>query len=263
MTLRLAPVPLEWSCMICTLSGEAQMARKHPRISVMKLAEYMGADVIRRRAIVRDQYDPPDFKTNLYRRAVSPIVSFLRAGGSDTSVIERAVEELAQTHHSNDRDLADIRNSSAALEHFLRLAPQLHLSGRSLGGRRLAGQMWLVGVEVSVRPHLRSWAEVRGRQTVGAIKLSFLKSRAIPEEEAVRAATLMRYYVDQALEGTPAVASPKRCQVVDIFRERVYAAPHSFRRAVQRAEACCAEIHGVWPAPRADPSAHPPAPQLA
>lgn len=223
------------------------MGRSIPRISVLKLAEYMGANPVRRRAIVRNQWRPPGQIVPLYRRAMARALSFFRTGGTDVQSLLSAADELEATAPSSDWDERDRANSAAALRHLAAVAPSLDLGERLLGGRRRLDVFRLAEVDVSVRAQLRVLTYSSGAPRVGAIKLAFSKTRSLSADEGERAATLLRHGLMLKLGGGDAEVDPTLCQVVDLFREEVHCAPPSFKRTLQRAEAACEEIRLTWP----------------
>ena len=223
------------------------MARRSPRISLLKLAEYLGASVLRRRTIVRGQHEPPRLVVPQYRRVAPAALAFLRGGAVDREILQRAVQSLEGTKPASEWDERDIRNSIEALKHLAVVAPDLRLADSRVQEPGSPEQMWLAGVEISVRPHARLWRIDSQDSPVGVVKLAFSKTRAIPEREGLRAAALLHYYLDSSLDGDPARAMPELCQVVDVFHDRVFHAPPSYRRALAEAEAACEEIARVWP----------------
>lgn len=223
------------------------MRREHPRISVLKLAEYMGAHAVRRRSIIRDQQAPPDPIVPYYRRAIEPAVRFLRGGATDIDGLIDAAAELKQIMPTSRWHRTDLRNSAEALTHLIHVMDQIDLGKRIVGGRRSADILWLGSVEVSIRPHVVFVKETPAGLRVGALKLAFAKSREIPEQEAGWAATLMRRALEERLEEDASQVEPGLCQVVDVFRERIYTAPKAFKRTMQLAEAACDEVHRMWP----------------
>lgn len=222
------------------------MSRPTPRISLLKLAEYMGANPVRRRTIVRDQWDPPSQVVPLYRRAMAAALSFFR-GGRDVDLLYAAAERLIKARPSSDWDARDLKNSVEALEHLANVLPKLDLADRIVGGRRRLDVLAMSNVEVSVRAHVRMVKLGAEPAQVGAVKLAFSKTRRLPDDEAQRAATILRYSLDCRLRDAAAVAAPALCQIVDVFHEEVHFAPSTFKRTVRRAEAACEEIALTWP----------------
>lgn len=50
------------------------------KISVNKLAEYLGSDALRRRRIIEDQKEPLEFTVTRYKTAKSAMIDYLKSG---------------------------------------------------------------------------------------------------------------------------------------------------------------------------------------
>ena len=221
------------------------MARRLPRISVLKLAEYMGASTLRRRQIVQDQFDPPGQIVPRYRRVRSAVAAYLAKGARDTGILIATIHKLERQQADTEWAESDRVNSIAALEHLVALVDQLKLGDRIFVRGMRSDSIRLSGVQVSVVPSVVLLQEGRG-EAIGCIKLVLSKTRPISETEGRTAATLLRYFVDTRGEGDEK-AVPRLCQVVDVFNEHVFRAPRSFKRTMREAEAACEEIALVWP----------------
>lgn len=222
------------------------MPRSHPRVSLLKLAEYMEASAVRRRSIILSQAHPPTPPIIQYRRAEAAIVSFLGRGARSVASLEATIRRLETASPTSELDARDLRNSAAALQHFIGLLPELDLSDRLIRLPRRRAAYWLAGVEVSVQP--AAIIRRRGEDTaVGAVKVCFSKSRALPGEEGRYATTVMRAFLEERLAGMPLSVDPSLCQVIDVFSGRVHVAPASYKRRMAAVTAACAEIANGWP----------------
>jgi len=222
------------------------MARSHPRISLLKLAEYVRASAVRRRSIVLAQAHPSTPVVAQYRRADTAVAAFLGRGGNDLRTLESTIEELSATKPTSDWDARDLENSVAALQHFVGLLPQLDFEDRLIRMPRNRGASWISGVEVSVAP--AAIVRRRGDEvTIGAIKVAYSKSRPLPAAEGEYAATILRGFLEERVRGTAYLVAPSLCQVVDVFSGRIHAAPSAHKRRMEEVSAACAEIASVWP----------------
>ncbi len=236
--------------------------RQHPRISILKLAEYMGANGRRRRRIVKDQHDPPDFIVKNYRRADAAAVSFFRRE-KDIEVLDLAIEKLESTEPKSDNDAQDIVNSALGLHHLRACHGDIAIGTRIMRGRRRGASMWMRGVEVSSFPHARVARQWRGEWRVGVVKLRWGKTRPLGDEEGAYAAALLRHFAEELINdaGLELAVTPGLCQVVDVFRQKVFVSPKHTALIIREAEACCDEIASSWPGQPRDQSI-PPSPYV-
>ena len=233
-------------------------SRIHPRVSLFPLAEYVEASAARRWAIVEAAANPPDEIVPLYRQARASARAYLRTAATDPSMLEATIDELESTEPSSKWQKQDLANSAEALRR-LRQLEGLNLGERILQTRE-SGILLVEGVQVSVSPAI---AFIDGDR-VGAVKLTWRKTRSLPEVEAAHVATTLRVFIRVHLEGLPQDVAPELCQVVDIWRGEIFTAPKAFKRRMTKISANCKEIARQWPSrpwdtPPADPGTYPPA----
>lgn len=223
--------------------------RPRPQISLIPLAEYLDASAARRWSIIQDHANPPDEVVPQYRRARAAARRYLRSGGQNARILERAIRKLEEAPASSRWHERDLANSVEALRRLPAIR-DLQLGTRVLRTRQ-RGTMMLGGVRVSVNPTVA----VLDGDRIGAVKLLFRKGRSLSEKEAEYAATLLRVFVQERIQGLPQDVDPQLCQVVDVWRGRVFIAPTAFKRRLAAVLASCAEIARMWP--RAEPDARP------
>lgn len=232
--------------------------RLYPQISLIPLAEYLHASASRRWSIIQDHAKPSDEVVPQYRRAYAAARRYLRSGGRNAQILEGAIRELGEAQARTLWQKRDLANSAEALRRLLS-TQDLHLGTRVLRTRQ-GGIMMLGGVRVSVNPTVAVLAGDR----VGAVKLFFRKGRSLSETEAEYATTLLRVFVQERLEGLPQSVDPQLCQVVDVWRGRVFMVPTAFKRRLTTVLAACEEVARMWPGaapvgPTVDPK-HSPVP---
>jgi hypothetical protein len=107
------------------------------------------------------------------------------------------------------------------------------------------------GVTVSVRPDLYL-RDKRTKELRGIVKLSILKGNTPkdgedPEDEAAKyVGTVVHQYANEVISPTAKIV-PANCLVIDVFAQRVYEAPKSFKRRRDDVAAACREIARSWP----------------
>lgn len=223
--------------------------RATPRISVNKLGEYLTAKAGRRLTIISDQKNPRDFIVARYSAALDAIARCLAAKG-DPLVIREAMEKLYDTTPKSMWHQQDIELSVEALDLFLNLIDDIDLSSFDVVRSADAPDLTIENVAVSVRPDLY----LRDRETkaiCGAIKLSILKRNKPkdgdePEDEAAMyVGTVLHQYANDVLSPKASVPSGS-CMVIDVFAQRIYRAPKSYKKRRSDIGAACREIARGW-----------------
>ncbi|GMV05858.1 MAG: hypothetical protein AMXMBFR53_21350 [Gemmatimonadota bacterium] len=215
--------------------------RQYPRISLFPLAEYVHASAPRRRRIIEGQANPRGEVVPLYR-LIRPVASrFLRSGGRDRGIVDRAILRLEALTPASKWGESDLRNSVAVLRH-LPAVKGLNL-GEKVTGTRRDGSISLGGTTVSVNPTVA----VYGSVGLGAVALHLSKSRPLRDDVGATAATILRWFVAQRLGLTLDEVPHGLCQVVDVWRERTFQAPPAYKTRMRLVEASCREIATAWP----------------
>src|SRR5688572_25506176 len=89
-----------------------------PRISVNKLAEFIGARPARQRQILRDQKYPGDFKGMYYKEAAEAVSTCIASNLENTEVLDRAIRLLEQKTSEKIGTQRRISANIDALESF-------------------------------------------------------------------------------------------------------------------------------------------------
>jgi hypothetical protein len=225
--------------------------RLNPRISVNKLGEYLVAKPGRRLTIISDQKNPRDFIVARYSSALDAIARSI-AKGCDPLIIREAIEKLYDTTPKSMWHQQDIELSVEALDLFLNLIDDLDLSGFEAvrTGEGGPADLLVEGVTISVRPDLYL-RDKSSKEVCGVVKLSILKGNAPkeneePDNEAVLyVGAVVHQYANDVLSPVTRI-SAENCLVIDVFAQRVYEAPKSFKRRRADVAAACREIARGW-----------------
>jgi hypothetical protein len=217
-----------------------------PRISIIKLGEYMTATAARRRQIIRDQKTPPVFKAARYRPAREAIVDYLEGGMADDGPTLARAAELRADMSGSDFVVQDRLLSAEAIEDFLPIAEELEIDALSVeSGYAFASEtLNFGGTLVSMRPD----AILKDRETgevVGCVKLNFSKSAPIQELVGAYVATALRAYLEENAKGVKRI-SPSRCYVVDVPTGTISFAPNANKRRLGDLTAAGEEIAARW-----------------
>lgn len=219
-----------------------------PRISVNKLAEYIGAKAHRKRQILRDQ-KYPDFKGMYYREAADAVSTCLASNLENTGVIAKAIKALDQAHTEKTGTMRRITSNIDALESFEAMLDDIDLKGGApeLGEHR-PDKLVVYGVDISVRPEivLRGKGKKESALT-GALKVHFSKTFPLGLDGAgYVSAVLQRYAEDKLLEDDDVVGS-QFCSVIDVGSKIMYPGVKSITQRLKDVEAECQNIAALWP----------------
>jgi len=214
-----------------------------PKISVLKLAEYMVGDVRERANVLSCAMQENKAAAIQYSRGRQEVVKALQSRDPALALAD-AAQGFREREYSGDWDERDLTNSADALDEI-----RHHLGSIDLGERFPESRdSWLPlrigGIEISVVPDLI----VRTEQKIGLLKFRFGKTRAMEEKEGEYASTLLRVYLRDLLSDHEYVADHRRCQVVDAFSGNVFTAPRAFQRRMDRLTLGCREFAAQWQA---------------
>lgn len=223
--------------------------RLDPRISVNKLGEYAATDnAARRRRIVRDQKKPKDYITPFYTDAQDFLADFLLDGGKKDQALLQKAEEFHNADASTPWWENKNQANADALVAFYEMADDLDLSEYGLRrGDPKPPKLDVQGVLISVRPELLLISSNRsGALIEGAVKLYINKNHPMSDEAGSYTATMLHQFVDThpLMDG---FCDYRSCYVVDVFAQRVFKAPRSFKQRRESIEAACEEIRRAWP----------------
>lgn len=226
----------------------ARGATDAPRISVNKLAEFIGAKARRQRQILRDQKYPTDYKGMYYREASESIASYISSNLEKASIIDRAIAVLEQSHPEKIGTRRRIEANIDALETFRVMLDSLELAGAvpTLGDNS-SPRIMIQNVEISVRPEiiLRS-AGKSGSPLVGAIKLHFPRTFSLREDGEGIVSAVLQEWLKAHLpdDGEP---NPLQCYAIDVGAQRVGKGVRSTVARLREVEANCRNIAALWP----------------
>ena len=229
------------------VSQENNMSRNDPRISINKLGEYLTANPVRRRAIIKTQKNPPDVIVARYRNAWPILDQFFASRDPDT--LYNGADHWRGEEPETDWQASDFASTADALEVFVDTIDQLPIEDCEIVPvhNDEHAPLMLAGVRVSIRPDYIIKQTRRGRDYIGAIKFHWTKDEAsaLRQDGGTYVATGLLQYL---MASTPSGYTPdhRLCFSVDVFRKSVWEAPSSFRRLRSHLEVACEEIALRW-----------------
>lgn len=221
---------------------------KQPRISLNKLAEFIGAKAPRQRQILRDQKFPQDYKGMYYREATEAISMCLASNLENTSVIDRAIASLEQQTPEKIGTQRRIEANIDALETFQTMLDDIDF-GDAIPklGAQSSPKLTVQNVEISIRPEIILNATgKKGAALVGAVKLHFPKTFPLGDEGGAFVSALLQEYGKTYLQDQGEPHGPL-CYVIDIGSKKVCPGVKSVVNRMKEIQANCRNITALWP----------------
>nr|WP_315423202.1 hypothetical protein [uncultured Pedobacter sp.] len=219
--------------------------RKTPRISANKLAEYLTANSVRRKQIVKDSKYPSSFIVTRYKEARDIIRGFVN-GDYTIKDVNNFIKDFQSKPTTSDFQENDRVSSILALEQLKKINIST-LSGFTLEANdNYEDLLKINGVEISVFPDIFI-SQMKGViKSSGALKIHITKDNALNEESQNIVGILLYLYSEKFLSTGTDVASTKLCFSLDVFKERLQCCPPSYKIRLGRIEAACEEIALWW-----------------
>jgi hypothetical protein len=225
-----------------------------PRISANKLAEYVIADPSRQKAIIRDCKFVKKVMVLPYKRTRAFIPHSFATDSLDIDKLVRRAKEIELENEAkglSDWQRHDNSNSALALQKVAALAPDLSWKDAHILHGRLGG-LTFAGVKVSIQPEVVFSFQHRNISKVGAIILNTAKddkkSLARNNGASCVGDYLSSLLFQMLLSGSYRIGAPlnSKCYALDVFREKIYTAPASYRKLNKNLEAACEVIASRW-----------------
>ncbi len=222
-------------------------ARTSPRISVNKLGEYVVANALRRRAIIKDQKKPRTIYVARYGKAEAAIQDYIVAESPRPEELAIIAREMLTAEHATSWQEETAELCAKALHSFIKIADAIPVRG--LARIKVSDnipKMNIADVAVSVRPEILLARPESPAEIIGAVKLYFSKSTPLHKGPAEFIASIVYRYIAECVS-TEALADYKLCFVLDVFSGNIFVAPKSFKNHMKNAQTNCMEIAALWP----------------
>ena len=222
-----------------------------PRLSANQLAEYLTANAVIRKSILRDAKYPSTAITILYEDARRAVVN--RLAGSDTA-LDYGILNLQRKLSA--ADLTDYwqKNFSLcidALESFRGGLERLDAGKTEFVKPELHNtKLKISGVNISVSVDLMTEETKRnGSRSIGAAILVFCKDEKKIKDTERRCKTiaLLIYQLLKGQANTSASCDPTLCMAIDVFNAKIYRAMTAQSRLYKTVEVSCEEVTALWP----------------
>lgn len=220
------------------------MRDEKPFMSINKLAEYMEADAIRRRQIVKEMKKDSDYRKLRYKPVRDILKKYFKSGYDD-SIIHEAIAKVEAKKSGSEWEDSDHPNSILALKHLLDTSlPDLD-DYNFVTDINKVDKIELSDVVVSIKPDIYMRNKHSGK--IGGVKVHIAKTEKIWLNKTSReyAAVLIKYgflmhgYSEKGVDNNA-------CISVDVFQEDYSTSPRAYKLLLGRLEASCEEIALRW-----------------
>ena len=254
------PTPATSSTQSDRIETATHVIHLRPRISATKLAEYVFADPLRQRAILKQSKKALKSMTLRYRNVRDTVRDSFSANGFRANEFLLRALELEMIQDLEGWDETDNKLSVRALRHLAALNSQIEISGATSVTIPQNGSNFLMvaGVRVSIHPSVVFSLIHSGVTKVGGVILNTGKddglSLAIGHGKYTSGdylSTLLHLLLEKKYSLIGPVVHTK-CYALDIFREKAYVAPRAHKMLQRHLTAACETIAQLWETVPAD-----------
>lgn len=228
--------------------------KTEPQISANKLVEYCFARSTRRTAIIEDIIKPKNFLLDTrYNEIERAMMHFIETHGQDDSRLCQLDKVLLSRRPATSHDEQRLLTAHDAIElcRTMSLA-KLPTDAKLLGISDNQPKFFLGGLSVSIRPTNSVKVSQAGKKELdfGLLKPYLCKTLPLTTETSALHGALLHWYAEECFKhaGEPRA---ELCFVVDVFAQKIFAAPGSFSQRRNLLAASCQEIADRWQSIRA------------
>lgn len=215
---------------------------KTPYISINKLAEYMQADSIRRRTIIRNlKKDKPPIKQRYYqlRNVIKPYFT----SHYDKSILDMTIDQIREEQNvfkeATSWKKGDMKNTVLAIE-ALKQIDLPNLENYDIVNSIVIDSVELAKVKVTIKPEIVLINKKTDK--IGAIKIHISKTKMLDEHSRRFAATMLKYsFLNNGYESKKIEDS--MCLSIEVFDKCYSVSPKTYKRSINSLEASCEEIY--------------------
>ena len=231
------------------------IVHQEPRITANKLAEYVIAEPARQMVIIKDCKFAKKAVILPYKKTRTAVKRAFTRQNLDINGLVASAKEIERENEQqglSDWQRSDNTNSANAIMKVVSIVSELSWKDARVLPAQLGGMIF-AGVKVSVYPEIIFSFEHRNVSKIGAVILNTAKaddkSLARNNGGACVGNYLSSMLFQMLLSSASRLGPPlnSKCYAVDIFREKVYTAPASYRKLNKNLEAACKVIAAVWP----------------
>lgn len=187
------------------------------QISINPLAEYLEATEARRKAIIKEQLNPPTNKTFHYQLAKARIKKSIALSGS-LKPVKAGIEELKKRKPEKDRQKSDVINSLVALERYSKMPlHRLILENKLEIIPVKQKHISFHGISVTISPEVVFRVTIDGVKQIGACKLHVSKGKPFSTKQSKLVAAFIELYLSNCVAEEDEEVNPVLCFCLDPF----------------------------------------------
>lgn len=218
------------------------------KISINQLATFSKVSDARKRAIVKQQKNPPPILVGRYIMAKARIKKAIGNKGDILPILD-GIEVLKQRNPDTPWKKNDKSVSIEAMERYIKMSlPNILKEHKyEIEAKPKVRSFYVADVEILVSPDLIIKVFIDDKWFIGGVKLHVSKSELFDKEQSKYVATCIYQYLDLVFEDDENIVLPELCFSVDVFADSIISAPKKIVKTLQEIETMCLEIKQIWP----------------
>lgn len=218
------------------------------KISINQLATFSKVSDAKKRAIVKQQKNPPAVLVGRYGMAKARIRKAIGSGGNIIPILQ-GIEELKQRNPDTPWKKNDKTVSIDAMERYIKMSLPIILKEHEyeIVPKRKVRSFYVSDVEILVSPDLIIKVLIDENWFLGGLKLHVSKSELFDVEQSKYVATCIYQYLDLVFEDEEIIVLPELCFSLDVFADSIISAPKKIEKTLEEIETMCLEIKKIWP----------------
>lgn len=218
------------------------------KISINQLATFSKVTEARKKAIVKQQKNPPPILVGRYVMAKARITKAISSGGDIIPILE-GIEELKQRKPDTPWKKNDKTVSIDAMERYIKMSLPVILKENKyeILPKQKIRSFFVSDVEILVSPDLIIKVLIDDKWYLGGLKLHVSKSELFDNHQSKYVATCIYQYLDLIFEDDKIIVLPELCFSLDVFANSIISAPKKVEKTLEEIENMCLEIKKIWP----------------
>jgi hypothetical protein len=222
---------------------EGVMNTSQPRISANELGKFVFSTDSEKRRILRDQKFPKPIKVSYYQSASSAILRSFEQGAFSRSALLQELNRIQAMPGDTPHKERLRRGNTTAIRRFLTIYDRAAPPDGEHSIIRRDAHFVFEGIDVSVRPDIRTWNKQEKFFTYSKLRISSDKYSL--DASGIVLLLIQKFAEEESFEGLGFDAS--RARLIDCFSQQVFqghdVSPFKGRQLMK----ALAEINALWP----------------